>query len=133
MSVGAGWSIGVVGAGMAAAVGFVSLWSAVAVVTAAMFASTFLTKASRSAGISIVFVANVLFTVLIALVIRSQADAAIAESIAQSGESGLLVESVGETASAFTMIVGAAAVSVPTFILSLVGSLLGTAVRPRAR
>jgi hypothetical protein len=132
-SLGAGtaWLIAIVGACVAAVTGYVSIWGSIAVMGLACFAAAFMTKATKGAGVGIVFVSNILFTVLIALVIKSQADAVIADELAKSGETSALAKGAGETAGVFAMILGAAIASVPAFFVSLVGSLIGSGVRPK--
>lgn len=130
---GSAWAIALGGACVATGAAYVSIWAAIAVMGLACFASTFMTKASKGAGVGIVFVSNVLFTVLVAMVIRSQAAAVIDESIASSGDTSALTKAAGETAGTFAMILGAAVASVPAFILSFVGSLVGASVRPTVR
>lgn len=133
MSPGTAWLIALVGAGVSAAAAYGSAWAAIGLMGVACFASTFLTKASKGAGFAVVFVSNVVFTVLVAWVIKSQADAVIAEELARSGETSALAKGAGETAGVFAMIIGAAVVSVPAFILSVIGSLVGASVRPAIR
>lgn len=131
LSAGTGWLIALAGACVAAVTGYISIWGAIAVMGLACFASTFMTKATKGTGVGIVFVSNILFTVLIALVIKSQADAVIAEELTKAGETSALAKGAGETAGVFAMILGAAIASVPAFFVSLVGSLIGAGVRPK--
>lgn len=131
MSAGNAWLIALVGAGLAAATAYATAWGAIAVMGLACFASTFLTKASKGAGFGVVFVSNVMFTVLVAMVIKSQADAVIAEELVRSGDTSAIAKGAGETVGVFAMVIGAAVVSVPAFILSVIGSLVGASVRPR--
>lgn len=133
MSAGSAWLIALVGAGASALAAYGSAWAAIGLMGVACFASTFLTKASKGAGFGVVFVSNVVFTILVAMVIKSQADAVIAEELARSGDTSALAKGAGETAGVFAMIIGAAVVSVPAFIVSVVGSLVGASVRPTVR
>lgn len=130
---GSGWIIALGGACVAAGAAYASIWAAIGLMGLACFASTFMTRASKGAGVGIVFVSNIVFTVLVAMVIRSQVAAVIDESIASSGDASALTKAAGETAGTFAMLLGAAVASVPAFILSLVGSLVGASARPTAR